>query len=79
MHDGTKIETGRGSNVLGGPLSALRHLLEMLASDPHNPPLSAGEIISTGTLTRAYPVEPGQTWTTHISGIPLAGPCLRFG
>ncbi len=48
------MERGQGSNVLGGPLSALRHLVELLARDPHNPPLQAGEIITTGTLTRAF-------------------------
>jgi 2-oxo-3-hexenedioate decarboxylase len=73
------IETGRGTNVLDGPLSALCHLVETLATDPHNPRLSAGEIVTTGTLTRAYPVKPGEIWSTSISGIPLAGLSLRFG
>lgn len=77
--DGTEVETGAGSNVLGGPLSALRHLVEMLAADPHNPPLAAGEIVTTGTLTGAYPVRPGERWSTGISGIPLAGLSIRFG
>ncbi|MCC2630008.1 MAG: Hydratase/decarboxylase [Thermomicrobiales bacterium] len=36
--DGMIIDQGRASNVLGGPLSALRHLVEVLASDPVNPP-----------------------------------------
>jgi len=73
------VETGRGSNVLGGPLTALRHLVELLASDPINPPLAAGEIVTTGTLTRAYPVKAGQTWSTSMSGILLAGISIRFG
>lgn len=73
------IETGRGTNVLDGPLSALRHLAGVLATDPHNPPLAAGEIVTTGTLTRAYPVKPGETWSTTISGIPLSGLSIRFG
>jgi 2-oxo-3-hexenedioate decarboxylase len=75
--DDAVIETGRGSNVLGGPLSALRHLVDLLAADPHNPPLAAGEIVTTGTLTRAYPIKPGETWSTAISGIPLAGLRIR--
>lgn len=73
------IETGRGTNVLDGPLSALRHLIDVLVNDSNNPPLAAGEIVSTGTLTRAYPVKPGETWSTSISGIPLAGLSIRFG
>jgi 2-oxo-3-hexenedioate decarboxylase len=73
------IETGRGTNVLDGPLSALRHLVDILANDSNNPSLAAGEIVTTGTLTRAYPVSPGETWSTSISGIPLAGLSIRFG
>jgi 2-oxo-3-hexenedioate decarboxylase len=76
--DGTVIDQGRAANVLGGPLSALRHLVEVLASDPVNPPLAAGEIVTTGTLTRAFPVAPGETWTTELSGIALDGIAIRF-
>jgi 2-oxo-3-hexenedioate decarboxylase len=76
--DGTVIDQGRASNVLGGPLSALTHLVEVLTSDPVNPPLAAGEIVTTGTLTRAFPVAPGETWTTELSGIALDGIAIRF-
>src|SRR5207245_2190399 len=41
---------GRATNVLEGPLSALRHVVEVLARDNSNPPLAAGEIVTTGTL-----------------------------
>ena len=30
-----------------------------------------GEIVTTGTVTRAFPVAGGQTWTTEINGIAL--------
>src|SRR5918994_470895 len=76
--DGMVLDQGRASNVLGGPLSALRHLVEVLASDPDNPPLAAGEIVTTGTLTRALPVAAGETWTTELTGVPLDGIALRF-
>jgi 2-oxo-3-hexenedioate decarboxylase len=76
--DGTVIDQGRAANVLGGPLSALRHLVEVLASDPVNPPLAAGEIVTTGTLTRAFPVAAGETWRTELSGIALDGIAIRF-
>lgn len=76
--DGALIDRGRGDAVLGNPVSALRHLVALLADDPHNPPLQAGEIVSTGTVTRAFPVAPGETWTTEISGLPLPGIALRF-
>ena len=76
--DGELIDRGSGANVLGSPVSALKHLVALLADDPVNPPLQAGEIVSTGTLTRAFPVAPGETWTTKLSGIPLAGVSLTF-
>jgi 2-oxo-3-hexenedioate decarboxylase len=76
--DGTVVDQGQASNVLGGPVSALRHLVEVLANDPVNPPLAAGEIVTTGTLTRAFPVAPGETWTTEPEGVALDGIAIRF-
>jgi 2-oxo-3-hexenedioate decarboxylase len=76
--DGRPIQTGGGEVVLGSPLRALHHLVELLADDPHNPPLSAGELVSTGTLTLAMPTRAGQTWTTKVQGIPLEDIELRF-
>jgi 2-oxo-3-hexenedioate decarboxylase len=76
--DGAVSERGGGALVLGSPLNALRHLVELLANDPDNAPLRAGEIISTGTLTLAMPVRAGQTWTTKASGIPLEDISVRF-
>jgi len=76
--NGALVDRGRASNVLDGPVSALRHLVQLLAADAVNPPLAAGEIVTTGTLTRAMPVQPGETWTTLLRGIPLDGISLRF-
>jgi 2-oxo-3-hexenedioate decarboxylase len=64
--------------MLDGPLSAPRHLIDLLACDPLNPPLATGEIISTGTLTRAMPAASGEVWTVAPTGIALAGIRLRF-
>src|SRR5262249_18227583 len=76
--NGALRQTGGGASVLESPLLALRHLVELLGTDPHNPPLSAGEIISTGTLTLAMPVSAGETWTTRVRGIPLEDITLRI-
>jgi 2-oxo-3-hexenedioate decarboxylase len=65
------VDRGRASNVLDGPLLALRHLVQLLAEDPLNPQLAAGEIVSTGTLTKAMPIVPGQVWTATPTGIAL--------
>ena len=69
--NGHIIDRGSSRNVLDGPLSALRHLIELLAHDPINPALSAGEIVSTGTLTKAMPIARGETWAAKPSGIEL--------
>jgi 2-keto-4-pentenoate hydratase len=76
--DGRLIDHGHAKNVLEGPLSALRHLVELLQHDSVNPPLASGEIISTGTLTKAMPIAPGETWTAKPSGIALDGVTVRF-
>ena len=64
------VDQGVGANVLGGPLTALAFLVDLLKKQPEAPPLRAGEIISTGTLTDAHPVAPGETWRTEVSGFP---------
>ncbi|MEY2606096.1 MAG: 2-oxo-3-hexenedioate decarboxylase [Verrucomicrobiota bacterium] len=76
--NGTVVDHGRATNVLGGPMSAVRHLVDILACDQVNPPLAAGEIVTTGTLTRALPVSAGETWTTELTGVALGGICVRF-
>jgi 2-oxo-3-hexenedioate decarboxylase len=76
--DGTVVDHGLGTNVLGGPVSALRHLIDLLARDQVNPPLEAGEIVTTGTLTRAFPVSGGESWATELRGVALSGICVRF-
>lgn len=76
--DGRVADHGRAANVLDGPLTALRHLLALLADDRENPPLAAGEIVTTGTLTRALPIAAGQSWSTRPSGIDLDPASIRF-
>ena len=75
---GRPVDRGHAGNVLDGPLSALRHLVGLLARDPFNPPLAAGEIVSTGTLTKAMPIAAGETWTAAPTGVPLDAIRLRF-
>jgi len=77
--DGVLMDAGRAANVLGGgPMAALAHLVAELAADPLAPPLTAGEIVSTGTLTRALPVAGGERWSTRLSGLPLADFALNL-
>jgi 2-keto-4-pentenoate hydratase len=75
---GAPMDRGRAGNVMEGPLSTLRYLMDLLAKDRANPPLAPGEIITTGTLTKALPVKPGETWSTALQGLPLDGIDVRF-
>jgi 2-oxo-3-hexenedioate decarboxylase len=76
--DGDEADRGEAANVLGGPLSALRHLVDLLAQDAAQPPLAAGEIVTTGTLTRALPIARGQRWRTTLDGVALPGLDVSF-
>ena len=71
--DGTVVDQSRATNVLGGRVSAMRYLVDILARDQVNPPLAAGDIVTTGTLARARPVAPGETWSTELTGSRLTG------
>ena len=76
--DGTVLERGRGSNVLGSPLTAIAHLIAILSKQAQAMPLQAGELVTTGTLTTAHPVLPGQVWSTTLDGIALPGVTVEF-
>jgi 2-oxo-3-hexenedioate decarboxylase len=78
LREAVECEEGGGANVLGGPVQALAHLIATLAAQPDAPPLRAGELITTGSLTRAWPVHPGETWSTRITGIGLPGLSVTF-
>jgi len=76
--NGKVVDGGRGSNVLGSPLAALAHLIAVLASQPRAQPLAAGELVTTGTLTGAPAIRPGEVWSTMIDGIALPGLSLQL-
>ena len=75
---GEVVDRGVGANVLDSPLLALEYLVELLATEGEYPQLTAGELVTTGTLTDAHPVAPGETWSTELRGLPLPGLTLRF-
>jgi len=74
----TLVDTGIGANVLGSPALALAHLARVLATQPWAPALAAGEVITTGTVTDAWPVAPGETWTSDYGALGLGGLTLTF-
>jgi 2-keto-4-pentenoate hydratase len=76
--DGELRDSGAGSNVLGSPLLALKHLVEVLSHQPGHRMLAPGEVITTGTLTAALPIKAGETWHTAFIGLNLPGLTVRF-
>ncbi|MCC5976891.1 MAG: fumarylacetoacetate hydrolase family protein [Salinarimonas sp.] len=76
--DDVAIDEGGAENILGGPLQVLRHLARGLADNPHGWALRPGDIVSTGTVTRAFPVTAGQRWESRITGLPLTGLTLEI-
>jgi 2-oxo-3-hexenedioate decarboxylase len=72
------VDQGTGANVLDSPLLSLAFLVQILAEQKDSPPLAAGEIVSTGTLTDAHPVRAGEAWSTDLHGFAVKGLALNF-
>lgn len=78
LRSGVKQIEGVGANVLGSPAHALAFLADLLATQAYMQPLAAGELVSTGTITDALPVKPGETWSTEINGLPLQNLTISY-
>lgn len=65
-HEGRIVDEGTGANVLDSPLRALLHFLAELRACPGATDVVAGDIVTTGTWTDAWPVQPGETWTARF-------------
>jgi 2-oxo-3-hexenedioate decarboxylase len=70
--DGTVKDRGEGRVVLDGPLQALAALVESMARVTPHWQLRAGDVVTTGTITDAWPLAPGQRWSTRLSDPRLA-------
>lgn len=80
LRNGEVMDEGHAANVLGGgPLVALGHLADLLPGIASAAPLAEGEIVTTGTLTRALPVAAGETWAARFEGLPIGGIDLALG
>ena len=77
-HGGRVVDRGIGANVLDSPALALVYLARVLAGQPQATPLAAGEIVTTGTVTDAWPVVPGQTWSSDYGTLGLSGLRVTF-
>jgi 2-keto-4-pentenoate hydratase len=74
---GEAVDQGSGANVLDGPLQALLHFVRELRKCPGAPALRAGDVVTTGTWTDAWPVAPGEVWTARFDA-PLSALEVRF-
>ena len=71
------VEEGAGANVLDGPLHALHYFLKELRACPGAPDLQAGDVVTTGTWTDAWPVAPGEQWVAEFDA-PLSDLKISF-
>lgn len=76
--NGSIADEGVGKNVLGSPVKALRHLAELLEKDEINASLQGGEMVTTGTLTRALSIYAEERWKTEIDGLEVSPLDVRF-
>jgi 2-oxo-3-hexenedioate decarboxylase len=72
VHAGNVVEKGQATNVLDSPLMALLHFMKALRQCPGAPDVKAGDVITTGTWTDAWPLVAGQTWESRYD-LPLTG------
>lgn len=77
MSEQKVVDQGAGANVLDSPLRALHHFLKELRACPDAPDLLPGDVITTGTLTDAWPVKAGEQWTGEF-GAPLSSLTVNF-
>ena len=75
--DGVEVDAGLGTNVLDGPLNALRIWLDAMAQHSPQWRVRAGDVVTTGTITDAWPMSPGQLWRSRPDHAALHGLTLR--
>ena len=75
---GEFVEEGSGRNSLKSPALCLVELGAAIARRFPSQPLSAGEIVSSGTLTAGHPTGKGDLWTVEVEGISLPSLTLRL-
>jgi 2-oxo-3-hexenedioate decarboxylase len=77
LKNGKLIDEGVGAHVLDSPLRALHHFIAELRSCPGATDIVAGDIVTTGTWTDAWPVVAGETWTARFDST-LPGLAVGF-
>jgi 2-keto-4-pentenoate hydratase len=76
--NGELADSGVGANVLDSPAHALGQLTRVVSEQPGAPGLAAGELVTTGTITNAHPVQPGERWHAEYGALGLEPFTLTF-
>jgi len=77
--NGELVEEGSGKNSLRSPALCLAELGAAIARRFPSEPLSAGEIVSSGTLTAGHFAQRGDLWTVDVTGLSLPSLTLAMG
>ena len=77
-NQGEFVEEGSGRNCLSSPALCLAELSAAIARRFPMEPLSAGEIVSSGTLTAGHLTGRGDLWTVEVEGLLLPPLTLRL-
>jgi 2-keto-4-pentenoate hydratase len=72
------VEEGSGRNCLKSPALCLAELGAAIVRRFPAQSLSAGEIVSSGTLTPGHPTDRGDLWTVEVNGLSLPPLTLRL-
>ncbi|MEO8679836.1 MAG: fumarylacetoacetate hydrolase family protein [Vicinamibacterales bacterium] len=74
---GAVVAEGSGKNSLRSPALAVGELAAALSRQAGTAPLSAGELVSSGTLTESQFIAAGETWTAAVDGLSLPDLTVR--
>lgn len=75
---GVLVEEGSGKNSLKSPALCLAELNAAIARRFPAHPLSAGEVVSSGTLTAGHVTGRDDVWTAGVEGLSLPSLTLRL-
>jgi len=64
VRDDVVVATGVGASALGGPVDAVTWLLRVPGAER----VPAGSVITTGSLTTAFPIASGEVWRLRSRG-----------
>jgi 2-keto-4-pentenoate hydratase len=76
--NGEFVEEGSGRNSLRSPALCLAELGAAVVRRFPDEPLSANEIISSGTLTAGHLTDKDELWNAEVEGLPLPSLTLRL-